>query len=90
MELKQFFAQDAAGNVVPNATCHLYIPNTTTYASGLRNASGGALSNPFNGAANGQIQLNSSYTTDGIHLNAAGNAEAALALRPFVKLPFGN
>lgn len=36
MELKQFFAQDAAGNVVPNATCHLYLPNTTTYASGLR------------------------------------------------------
>lgn len=44
MELKQFFAQDAAGNVVPN----------------------------------------------GMHLNAIGNAEAALVLRTFVKLPFGN
>lgn len=58
MELKQFFAQDAA-------------------------VSAGA-------DASGQIQLNSSYTADGVHLNAAGNAEAALALRPFVKLPSGN
>ncbi|WID42132.1 SGNH/GDSL hydrolase family protein [Pseudomonas phage ZRG1] len=57
MELKQFFAQDAAGNVVPNATCHLYLPNTTTYASGLRDASGDPLSNPFTGAANGLIQF---------------------------------
>lgn len=58
MELKQFFAQDAA-------------------------VSAGA-------DASWQIQLNSSYTMDGLHLNAIGNAEAALVLRTFVKLPFGN
>lgn len=61
--------------------------NTLT---GVRVARGYASAVSAGADASGQIQLNSSYTTDGVHLNAAGNAEAALALRPFVKFPFGN
>lgn len=57
MELKQFFAQDAQGNIYPNPVCHLYAPGTTTYATGLLDAAGAPLANPFSGAANGLIQF---------------------------------
>lgn len=57
MELKQFFAQDSAGNVVPGAACHLYMPGTTIYAQGLRDAANAELANPFTAAANGLIQF---------------------------------
>ena len=57
MELKSFFAQDAQGNVIPNPTVYVYLPGTTTLISGLQDASGGALTNPFTGSASGQIQV---------------------------------
>lgn len=57
MELKNFFAQDLQGNVIANPTVYLYQPDTTTLATGLQNANGSALSNPFTGTANGQIQF---------------------------------
>lgn len=57
MELKTYFAQDASGNVIPNPTVAIYLPSTTTLITGLQDASGGALTNPFTGAANGQIQV---------------------------------
>lgn len=57
MELKTYFAQDAQGNVIPNPAVHVYFVGTTTYATGLKNATGGALANPFTGSDKGQIQF---------------------------------
>lgn len=55
MELKTFFAQDLFGNVIPSPTVAVYQPGTTTLVTGLQNASGAALTNPFNGDGNGQV-----------------------------------
>ena len=57
MELKNFFAQDLSGNIVPNPTVHMYLPGTTTPATGLQDENGATLTNPFNGTASGFIQL---------------------------------
>lgn len=57
MELKTFFAQDLQGNVVPNATVYLYQPGTTTLATGLKDANGDNLSNPFTATSSGRITL---------------------------------
>jgi hypothetical protein len=57
MELKNFFAQDLQGNVIPSPTVYLYQPGTTTLVTGLQNATGGALTNPFTGTANGQVTV---------------------------------
>lgn len=57
MELKTFFAQDLMGNVIPSPTVTVYQPGTTTLATGLQNASGAALTNPFTGGGNGQVTL---------------------------------
>lgn len=55
MELKNFFAQDNAGNVIPSAVAYLYEPGTEVLVSGLKDAAGAPLGNPF--VANGQGQL---------------------------------
>lgn len=55
MELKNFFAQDLQGNVIPSPTVYLYLPGTTTLATGLEDKDGNALTNPFTGSANGQV-----------------------------------
>lgn len=57
MELKNFFAQDTAGNVIPNPTVYVYEPDTTTLATGLVDKNGGALANPFSGTAQGMVQF---------------------------------
>ena len=57
MELKNFFAQDAQGNIIPSPTVYLYQPGTTTLAIGLKDAAGAPLANPFTGTAQGQVQL---------------------------------
>jgi hypothetical protein len=57
MELKNFFAQDAQGNVIPSPQAFLYLPGTTTLATGLQNADGGELTNPFTGNVRGQLQF---------------------------------
>lgn len=64
MELKNYFAQDTAGNVLPNATVYLYLPDTTAPAEGLQKANGDALANPFQATEEGLIQFkapNSEY-----------------------------
>lgn len=61
MQLKSFYAQDDSGNILPLATCHVYLPGTTTYATGLQNASGGSLTNPFNATSNGLAQFAAPY-----------------------------
>lgn len=55
MELKTYFAQDRAGNVIPNATATIYITGTNTLATGLKTVTNAALANPFTADANGQI-----------------------------------
>lgn len=57
MELKNFFAQDLQGNVIASPTAYLYQPGTTTLATGLQDAYGNPLTNPFTGNATGQLQL---------------------------------
>lgn len=57
MELKTYFAQDRAGNVVPSAIITLYVNGTETLASGLQTVSGTTLANPFSADANGKIQF---------------------------------
>ncbi|NWC73839.1 hypothetical protein HX823_07060 [Pseudomonas sp. P7759] len=57
MELKNFFAQDDAGNALPNATCYLYKRGTETLVTGLKNATGGNLANPFPAAGDGRVEF---------------------------------
>jgi hypothetical protein len=57
MELKTFFAQDLLGNVIPSPTAYLYLPGTTTLATGLQNETGGALTNPWTGNVNGKVTV---------------------------------
>lgn len=53
MQLQNFFAQDVNGNIVPGAACTLFLAGTTTLATGLQDATGNPLSNPFAANANG-------------------------------------
>lgn len=55
MELKNFFAQDLQGNVIPSPTVYMYQPGTTTLVTGLKDKDGNALINPFTGTTNGQV-----------------------------------
>lgn len=57
MELKNFFAQDPAGNILPGATCYLYQPGTANLVTGLQNKNGAPLANPFTAGENGLIQF---------------------------------
>jgi len=57
MELKTYFAQDQFGNIIPEALITLYLVGTTTLATGLQNASGASLTNPFNADSNGKIAV---------------------------------
>ena len=53
MELKNFFAQDDAGNSLGQATCYVYLRGTESLANGLKQANGVAQSNPFTTDDNG-------------------------------------
>ena len=55
MEIKNYFAQDAQGNIMPSANCYLYLPGTTTLATGLVDGSGTPISNPFLASSVGQV-----------------------------------
>lgn len=57
MEMKTLTAQDLEGNVVPNPTVTVYLAGTQTLATGLLNADGISLSNPFSGNSKGAIIL---------------------------------
>lgn len=64
MELKTYFAQDRAGNLIPNATVTIYLTGTNTLATGLKTVTDAALSNPFTASADGKIQFKAD---DGIY-----------------------
>lgn len=57
MELKNFFVQDDAGNILPEATCYLYVRGTELLIEGLQGSNGIALSNPFMSDQQGLIQF---------------------------------
>ena len=57
MEIKNYFAQDASGNVMPGARVDVFFPNTTSPVGTLQNAEGGAKSNPFFADVKGLIQF---------------------------------
>lgn len=57
MQLLNFFAQDVNGNIVPGATCTIFISGTSTLAAGLQDASGAPLSNPFNANSAGLVSV---------------------------------
>lgn len=57
MEILNFFAQDAQGNIMPSADCYLYAPGTTNLVSGLVDINGIPISNPFQASNIGQVQF---------------------------------
>ena len=57
METKNYFSTDAAGNILPSATCYLYIAGTTDLATGITNINGAPLSNPFTAQTSGLVQF---------------------------------
>lgn len=57
MELKNFFAQDDVGNILSEATCYVYVRGTESLVTGLQNANGVALVNPFTANQQGLIQF---------------------------------
>lgn len=57
MELKNYFAQDDAGNILPGAECSVFFPDTTERVTTLENANGGPRSNPFFADSRGLIQF---------------------------------
>lgn len=57
MELKTYFAQDAAGNIISSAIVHVFLQGTTTLATGLTRADGTPLENPFAADGAGRIQF---------------------------------
>lgn len=57
MELKTYFAQDAAGNIIPSAIVKVFLQGTTTLATGLTRADGTPLENPFAADGAGRIQF---------------------------------
>lgn len=57
MELKTYFAQDAAGNIISSAIVNVFLQGTNTLASGLTRADGTPLENPFAADGAGRIQF---------------------------------
>lgn len=57
MEIKNFFSQHLAGQVIANPQVFVYLPNSQTLAGGLQTAAGGTLGNPFTGTSTGLIQF---------------------------------
>lgn len=78
MELKSYFAQDSQGNVLPGATCQVYLAGTTTLATGLRDANSEPKSNPFTAASNGLVQF---AAPNGVYDLAVSSGGANYTLR---------
>ncbi|USZ80544.1 prophage tail fiber N-terminal domain-containing protein [Serratia phage MQ-4] len=53
MEKKTYFAQDREGNLIPNATVHIYLAGTDTLATNIVAVNGEPLRNPFTTDADG-------------------------------------
>ena len=57
MELKTYFAQDAAGNIISSAIVKVFLQGTPTLATRLTRANGTPLENPFAADGAGRIQF---------------------------------
>src|SRR5690554_6038320 len=57
MELKTYFVQDGSGNVLPETTFYLYERGTTNIITGLLDADGNPLPNPFTSDTTGLVQV---------------------------------
>lgn len=57
MELKNYFVQDDAGNILSGATCYLYVRGTESLVEELQEANGLALGNPFVSDSQGLVQF---------------------------------
>lgn len=57
MQLQNFYAQDVNGNIVPGAICSMFLPGTTTLATGLQDVNGVPLANPFAANSDGLVQF---------------------------------
>ena len=57
LELKNFFAQDEAGNILSEATCYLYERGSESLVDALQAANGLALDNPFVSDQKGLVQF---------------------------------
>lgn len=57
METKNYFSTDAAGNILPSATCYVYEAGTLDLASGVTSINGAPLSNPFTAQPSGLVQF---------------------------------
>lgn len=57
MELKNYFAQDVNGNILPDANVYIYEVGTTTLINSLKKRNGDVLTNPFKTDSNGLIQF---------------------------------
>lgn len=83
MELKTFFAQDKFGNLVPGATVTVYNAGTTNLATGLKDQSGAALSNPFNADQSGKIAYQAPNGTYDMVIGTAEGTTSRIALQFF-------
>lgn len=57
MELKNYFAQDTQGNILPRALVYVYNPGTFVPATGVVDKNGAALPSPFTADDDGLIQF---------------------------------
>lgn len=57
MELKNYFTQDASGNIIQGATCFLYNSGSQIPATGVTDITGAPLANPFTSDSTGLVQF---------------------------------
>lgn len=81
MELKTYFAQDSAGNIVPSVQVTLFISGTTTVATGLTNAAGTAISNPFTADGSGRIQFRAPDGLYDMKVNLGANVSQVITIQ---------
>lgn len=81
MELKNFWAQDSAGNSVASPTVTVYAAGTTTLATGLVNGSGAGISNPFTGTIAGQITFAAPDGDYDVSINGGSSGTISMRVR---------
>jgi hypothetical protein len=81
MELKNFFTQDSQGNVVPFGVAYLYAPGTNTLATGLKDAAGAALGNPWAADAKGKLVVAAPDGDYDLRMVAPGRDDVRLRVR---------
>lgn len=81
MELKNFWAQDSAGNSVESPTVTVYNAGTTTLSTGLVNAAGAGIANPFTGTTAGQITFAAPDGDYDVSINGGSSGTISMRVR---------